>query len=153
MQDIYEEMIAACRNIAASFPPPRFYADGERWLALSRSAFNQNQQVKRCRELVLHELQDNLGHGMGHAEKVAVEAGALTYIEGERLSMGQEVRHEAGFLAQMAGLLHDLRRGEKEHAQASASAARKILEGFPSISLEKGNYIVEAIANHEAFVE
>lgn len=153
MQDIYEEMIAACRNIAASFPPPRFYADGERWLSLSRSAFNQNQQVKRCRELVLHELQDNLGHGMGHAEKVAVEAGALTYIEGERLSMGQEVRHEAGFLAQMAGLLHDLRRGEKEHAQASASAARKILEGFPSISLEKGNYIVEAIANHEAFVE
>ena len=153
MQDIYEEMIAACRNIAASFPPPRFYADGERWLALSRSAFNQNQQVKRCRELVLHELQDNLGHGMGHAEKVAVEAGALTYIEGERLSLGQEVRHEAGFLAQMAGLLHDLRRGEKEHAQASASAARKILEGFPSISLEKGNYIVEAIANHEAFVE
>ena len=153
MQDIYEEMIAACRNIAASFPPPRFYADGERWLSLSRSAFNQNQQVKRCRELVLHELQDNFGHGMGHAEKVAVEAGALTYIEGERLSLGQEVRHEAGFLAQMAGLLHDLRRGEKEHAQASASAARKILEGFPSISLEKGNYIVEAIANHEAFVE
>src|SRR4030065_1893702 len=53
----------------------------------------------------------------------------------------------------MAGLLHDLRRGEKEHAQASAAAARKILAEFPSISFEKGKYIVEAIANHEAFVE
>lgn len=153
MQDIYEEMIAACRNIAASFPPPRFYTDGERWLSLSRSAFDQNQQVKRCRELVLHELRDNLGHGMGHAEKVAVEAGALTYMEGERLSLGKGIKHEAGILAQMAGLLHDLRRGEKEHAQASASAARKILAEFPSISFEKGKYIVEAIANHEAFVE
>ena len=153
MQDIYEEMIAACREIAASFPPPRFYASCQRWLDLSRSAYDQDSQVIRCRELVLPELRDNFGHGMGHAEKVAVEAGALAYLEGERLSLGDEARQEAGILAQMAGLLHDLRRREKEHAKASAAAAGKILAELSFMASEQGKYIVEAIANHEAFVE
>jgi hypothetical protein len=153
MQDIYEEMIVACRNIAASFPSPRFYSSCRRWLDLSRSTYDRNPQVRRCRERILHELRDNFGHGMGHAEKVALEAGALAYLEGERLSLGDGTRHEAGILAQMAGLLHDIRRGEKEHAKASAAAAEKILAELSFVAVEQGKYIVEAIANHEAFVE
>jgi hypothetical protein len=153
MQDIYEEMIAVCQNIASSYPPPRFYVCCEPWLSRSHSVFHENERVQRCRELVLYELRDNFGHGMGHAEKVAVEAGALTFIEGERLALTHGVKEEAGILAQMAGLLHDLRRGEKEHAKTSASAARKILEEFPSLPSDRKKYIVEAIANHEAFVD
>ncbi len=153
MEDIYEEMMVACRNMAASFPPPRFYKNCQKWLDLSRSVYGQNLQVLRCRERVLPELRDDFGHGMGHAEKVAVEAGALAYMEGERLALGDRARQEAGVLAQMAGLLHDLRRGEREHAQASAAAARDILAEVSSLSVEQGKYIVEAIANHEAFVE
>jgi hypothetical protein len=152
MKDIYEEMIDASRAIAASFPPPRFYACYSKWLNLSRSVFRQDEQVLKCRELVFHELHDNFGHGMDHAEKVAIEAGALVYIEGARLSLGDSAKREAGLLAQIAGLLHDLRRGEKDHAKSSASAAEKILAEF-SLPPEKGRYIVEAIANHEAFVE
>ncbi|MDI6754091.1 MAG: hypothetical protein QME78_06820 [Thermodesulfobacteriota bacterium] len=153
MQDIYEEMIAACQTIAAAFPPPRFYACCESWISLSRAFFFEDGQVRRCRELILHELQDNFGHGMEHAEKVAMEAGALAGIEGERLALRDGAIREARLLAQMAGLLHDIRRGEKDHAQTSASAAGKILKGFPSLSPEQGRYIMEAIANHEAFVE
>jgi hypothetical protein len=152
MQDIYQEMIEASRRIAASFPPPRFYDCCAEWLNLSRSVFAEDEQVWRCRQIVLHELPDNFGHGLNHAEKVAIEAGALVYIEGAKLSLGDSARHEAGILVQIAGLLHDLRRGEKNHARASASIAEKILEEF-SISPENGRYIVEAIANHEAFVE
>ncbi len=152
MKDIYEEMIAASQNIAASFPQPRFYACCRESLNLSRSFFDQDPQVLRCRTFVLGELNDNLGHGTGHSEKVALEAGALAYIEGEKLSLEESLRREACLLAQIAGVLHDVKRGERDHAKASASAALTILKEF-SISREKGEYIVQAIANHEAFVE
>ncbi len=152
MKDIYEEMMAASRDIAASFPQPCFYVCCRGPLDLSRSLFDEDAQVMKCRTLVLNELEDDLGHGIDHSEKVALEAGALAYIEGERLSLEESLRREACLLAQIAGLLHDLRRGEKDHAKASAFAASRILQDS-SIFLGKGEYIVQAIANHEAFVE
>jgi len=152
MKDIYEEMIAASEEIAASFPQPRFYACCKEPLHLSCSLFNEDPQVMRCRTVVLKELSDDLGHGRDHSEKVAVEAGALAYIEGGRLLLEESLRREACLLAQIAGLLHDLRRNEKEHAKASSSVALRMLHEF-SVFPEKGEYIVQAIANHEAFVE
>jgi len=152
MKDIYEEMIAASRDIAASFPQPRFYVFCREPLNLSHSLFDEDPQVMKCRTLVLSELKDDLGHGIDHSERVALEAGALAYIEGERLSQEEFFRRETCLLAQIAGLLHDLRRNEKGHAKASAFAAARMLQEF-SISPEKGEYIVQAIANHEAFVE
>ncbi len=152
MEDIYEEMIAASQEIAASFPLPRFYTCCSQWIHLSRSLFFQDGKVLKCRAVVQKELTNNYGHGLDHAEKVAVEAGALAYIEGLRLSLQESAQHQAEILAQMAGLLHDLRRGEKDHAQSSASAAGKILRDF-SFHAEEEQMIVEAIANHEAFVE
>ncbi len=152
MKDIYEEMISASRVIADSFPQPRFYACCREPLNLSRSLYDQDAQVMRCRTLVFSELKDDLGHGKDHSEKVALEAGALAYIEGERLSLKEPLRREACLQAQIAGLLHDLRRSEKDHAKASAFAASSILEGF-SFFPTKREYILQAIANHEAFVE
>jgi len=152
MKDIYEEMMANALVIAASFPQPRFYVNCREPLDLSRSLFNEDVQVVRCRTLVLSKLDDDLGHGITHSEKVALEAGALAYIEGERLSLEESFRREACLLAQIAGLLHDLQRGEKDHAKASAFAASNILEEV-FLSPERGKHIVQAIANHEAFVE
>jgi hypothetical protein len=100
----------------------------------------------------MSELKDDLGHGIDHSEKVALEAGALAYVEGERLSLEEPLRREICLLVQIAGLLHDLRRFEKDHAKASAFAASRILKEF-SIFPEKREYIVQAIANHEAFCE
>jgi hypothetical protein len=152
MKDTYEEMIAACREIAASFPPPRFYVCCREPLDLSRSLFDEDPQVMKCRTFVYNELKDDLGHGIAHSEKVALEAGALACIEGERLSLKEPLRREACLLAQIAGLLHDLRRNEKDHAKAGASAASRMLHEF-LIFPKKGEVIVQAIANHEAFVE
>jgi len=152
MKDIYEEMMAASRDIASSFPQPSFYVCCREPLNLSRSLFDEDAQVMKCRNFVLNELKEDLGHGMNHSEKVALEAGALAYIEGERLSLEESSRNEACLLAQISGLLHDLRRNEKDHAKASASAASRILREF-SLFPKKEEYIVQAIANHEAFVE
>ena len=152
MEDIYEEMIVASRAIASSFPQPRFYTSCKEPLNLSRSLFDEDPQVMECRTLVLRELKNDLGHGINHSEKVALEAGALAYIEGGRLSLRESLRREACLLAQAAGLFHDLRRGEKDHAKASASVASSMLQEF-SIFPEKEEYILQAVANHEAFIE
>ncbi len=152
MEEIYSEMIAASREIASSFPSPRFYACCQPWMALSQTLFSADLQVLRCRTLVQGELKDNYGHGLDHVEKVAVEAGALLWIETERVSWEEERRRRAGILAQMAGLLHDLCRGEKDHARLGASEAGRILREF-SFSPEEERVIVGAIANHEAFLE
>ena len=152
MEDIYSEMIAVCRQIASSFPPPRFYACCLPWMTLSRGFFYGDPQIGQCRAVVQRELRNNYGHGLEHGEKVAVEAGALICMEAEKLSFAEPVKKRAGVLAQMAGLLHDLRRGEKDHAHLGAAAAEKILREF-SFSAEEGRMIVDAIANHEAFVE
>ena len=152
MGDIYSEMTAVSRQIAASFPPPRFYACCRQSLNLSRSLFSNDQHISKCRAIVHHELRNNPGHGLDHVEKVAVEAGALLCLEAERLMMGEPGRQRAGILVQMAGLLHDLRRGEKDHARLGAAAAGEILRDF-SFSPEEERMIVGAIANHEAFLE
>jgi len=152
MEDIYEEMIATSKAIAAAFLPPRFYSCCAESLEFSRSIFAEDQRVVTCREIAYQELRNNFGHGMDHAEKVAVEAGALAAIEGARLSLKDSSRREVNTLAQIAGLLHDLRRGEKDHAQASALAAASLLEEL-GLSPGQSRHIVEAIANHEAFVE
>ena len=152
MKDIYEEMISASLEIAASFPQPSFYVCCREPLSLSRSIFDEDAQVMKCRAFVYHELKEDLGHGIDHSEKVALEAGALTYIEGGRLSVKERVRREACALAQIAGLLHDLRRSEKDHARASASEASRVVQEFVILPEER-DFIVQAIANHEAFVE
>jgi hypothetical protein len=82
MKDIYEEMIAASRDIAASFPQPSFYVCCRRPLNLSRSLFDEDAQVMKCRTFIFNELKDDFGHGVDHSKKVALEAGALAYIEG-----------------------------------------------------------------------
>jgi HD superfamily phosphodiesterase len=105
-----------------------------------------------CRTFVLSKLKDDFGHEIDHSEKVAVEAGALAYVEGQRVSLRESSRREACLLAQIAGLLHDLRRGEKDHAKASAPVASRILQEL-SIFPKREEYIVQAIANHEAFIE
>jgi hypothetical protein len=150
--DIYSEMTAVSRQIAASFPPPRFYACCRRFLTLSQSLFSEDPRISKCRAIVYQELKNNPGHGQDHVEKVAVEAGALLCLEAEKLMMEEPGKQRAGILVQMAGLLHDLRRGEKDHARLGAAAAGEILRDL-SFSPEEERMIVGAIANHEAFLE
>ncbi len=152
MPDIYEEMIAVSREIAASFPPPRFYTCCAPSLDLSRGLFAEDKIVCRCREIVRQRLEDSFGHGIDHAEKVAVEAGALADMEARKLAMAGEEIREASVLAQLAGLMHDMRRSEKDHARPGAEEAARILDEL-SVPPQKAKNIAAAIANHEAFTE
>ncbi len=148
--DIYEEMSALSQTIAASFPRPRFYDSCRDCIRLSRSLFSGEARVERCRDIIREKLENNYGHGLEHVEKVALEAGALAFLEAQGAALKEEEDRPA-ILAQVAGLLHDLRRGEKDHARSSARAAAEII-GEMSFNPEEQRIMVEAIANHEAFV-
>ncbi len=150
MEDIYGEMMAACQKIAAAFPPPRFYGTCADDLQFSRTLFGQDPIIAVCRQRVRSRLLENYGHGLDHAEKVALEAGALVHIEGEKQSLSGPARKEAVLTAQIAGLLHDLNRSKKDHARLSARAAAEILARFHPAA-PHGQCIIQAIANHEAF--
>lgn len=145
-------MIRASRAIAASFPSPRFYDVCREDLRVSADLLARDPQIQRCRAHIRGNLQEDLGHGVEHAEKVALEAGALVHREGAALFPEGSRPRRAAVLAQIAGLLHDLCRGEKEHARASALAAAPLLDLF-SFQGEEGSWILAAIANHEAFTE
>ncbi|MGD0487951.1 MAG: hypothetical protein ABSB94_12245 [Syntrophorhabdales bacterium] len=150
--DIYDEMMICSRGIAASFPDPHFYESCASQLAHSHSIYRQAPLVARCRKVVAQELARNPSHGLDHAEKVAVEAGALVLAEGARIGLEGSDANEAAALAQVAGLLHDMRRGDKDHARSAAIAAGSLLDNL-GVPEKEREYVVQAIANHEAFVE
>jgi hypothetical protein len=80
---------------------------------------------------------------------VAVDAGAiiLTELNGGPPAADAE---RLVLLAHLAGLLHDIKRAEKDHARAGAREASGILATFALKDSER-SAITQAIANHEAF--
>jgi hypothetical protein len=55
-------------------------------------------------------------------------------------------------LAHMAGMLHDVKRKQKDHAIAGAAFSREVLQDFP-LSDDERDHVSTAIRNHEAFKE
>lgn len=150
--DIYDEMMDYSRSIATSFADPSFYESCAPELAGSLSIYRQDPLVARCRKIIAQDLACNPSHGLDHAEKVAIEAGALVLAEGARVGLVESEANGVAALAQVAGLLHDIRRGEKDHAKSGAVAAGLLLDtlGVPEKDMQ---FVAQAIANHEAFVE
>jgi hypothetical protein len=150
--DIYDEMINFSRGIAASFPDPDFYKSCASEITDSHKIYQQNPLVKDCLKAVVSDFARNQGHGLEHAEKVAIEAGAMILAEGANMDLKGSDANEVAVLAQVAGILHDMRRRDKDHARSGAIAAGLLLEKF-GLQEKERQYIVQAIANHEAFVE
>jgi hypothetical protein len=150
--DVYDEMMSCSRGIAASFPDPHFYESCAPQLADSHRIYRQTPLVDRCREVIAQDLARNPSHGLDHAEKVAVEAGTLVLAEVARIGLEGSDPDEIAALAQVAGLLHDMRRGNKDHASSGAIAAGSLLDKL-GVREKERQYVVQAIANHEAFVE
>ena len=148
--DPYLRIRRRARRIVSRFPPPSFYADFPVAVRLSQKFFIQDSRVSRLHAIVRELLEEDYGHGLTHAVKVTLDAGALVAIEclwtgWDRPDLCRRIR-----LAQMAGLLHDLRRKESEHAIAGAETARVVLRRFalPTSEVED---VAMAIRNHEAF--
>ncbi len=125
---------------------PRFYRENERSIVVSRSIYDTDETVGRIRSRLMRRT-DDFGHGMAHSELVALDAGTVVAIE-----LGIDCPELSVLIAaaHTAGLLHDIRRKEPEHAAKSAEEAIRILEEYGVPEADR-RIIVTAIRNHEAF--
>lgn len=136
---------------AEEIGPPSFYAIHKKELVLSLQSFSNNKMIHKCRAY-LDESKLHPAHGVCHCEKVALEAGAILQIESAAGDYIDNEKEELMLCAQIAGILHDIKRMEKDHTIAGSIEAERILNDF---DLEKRykRYIIAAIRNHEAFKE
>jgi hypothetical protein len=139
----------ACR-IAARFPVVDFYRDAAGAVDVSRMIFETNPLVVRLRQQVAARLEDDFGHGMLHATKVALDAGALTHIEGRVAGYTGGYLSRRICIAHCASLLHDIQRKQSNHAEQGASLATHLLAEYP-LGVDEIEDICLAIRNHEAF--
>ncbi len=150
MDAIYTRIQKRARQIVSNHPSPDFYQRCSYAQALSRQYFETNQMLEELRTFVAKHIENDFGHGMEHAIKVSIDAGALLIIENKLSGQPDEHIRRRVILAQCAGLLHDIKRKEKNHAISGASYARKILKYYP-LAQDEIEDIYRAIRNHEAF--
>lgn len=150
LKSIYASIQKRARRIAADLPLPDFYRDHADANQLSRHLLNANPDMSALNDIVAEHLQDNAGHGIEHSRKVALDAGALIIIQSRQARLPEdEIRRRTG-LSHMAGLLHDVKRNQKDHAVAGAAFSRRVLPAF-SLSAQEVDDIADAIRSHEAF--
>lgn len=151
MQPIYSLLQQAAREIAAACPEPEFYRVFPLSVIRSREMFRDNPMIRDLSRFVREETRSNLGHGLGHAEKVALDAGVIAAVEGTRASLPDRQVGRLVLMAHCAGLLHDIRRRHRQHAIIGAEAAREKLKRDHLLDEDSIDCVVFAIRNHEAF--
>ena len=152
MAPVYMRIRWRARQIAAHFPTPDFYLIHAAVHRQSLGFFDTDPAIARLKVAVAGFLEDDFGHGMKHAVKVAVDAGTLMIIEATHAGGAGKASRRQLRMAQSAGLLHDIKRKHRDHALKGAVAAREILADFPFDDDETDD-ICHAIRNHEAFKE
>ncbi|MFH1983792.1 MAG: hypothetical protein ABIL58_18280 [Pseudomonadota bacterium] len=145
----YQRMRAAARRLAAGLPAPAFYRVFQHQYARSRQFFETDTVVRRLYLQVLDMVASTMGHGIGHATAVSVDAGCLALIEAPPLTISATSTTLLR-LVQSAGLLHDICRNERDHAAAGAAAAEILLADYP-FSDNEIQCICDAIRCHVAF--
>ena len=85
MEEIYQRLMNESRCIASRYEVPEFYRRFTPALAISRRIFFDNSLLTHCRELIIPQYMDNFGHGLQHATKVSIDAGAIVLLEGENV--------------------------------------------------------------------
>ena len=150
MDAVYLEIREVARKIVARYPRPDFYGNHPSEVRDSQRFYRSDTAIVRLRKDMDGCLDDDFGHGMGHVKKVAIDAGTLVIVE-SRLAGHAEDRVQRNLLmAQCAGLLHDICRKEKFHAEKGAETALQILKAYPLVP-EEIALVCTAIRNHEAF--
>ena len=150
MKKIFRELQIEAIQIARQYPPPDFYRHFGRQVERSCLTFASDPNTKVIHNYIFENIENNYGHGIDHARKVALDAGVLILIEGESAGYTDERLLHMLHLAHCAGLLHDICRRQKQHARVGAVVAEKVLleHGFSEKDIAD---ICLAIANHEAF--
>lgn len=150
MDATYVRIRQLARQIASHYPIPDFYQDYEWENYWSYQFFEENSVIARLKSFISECIENDFGHGMDHVTKVTVDAGALMHIEGKSAGYADDVINRKVLMLQCAGLLHDIKRKEKDHAIKGADFARKILEDYP-LSPGEIDDVCISIRNHEAF--
>ena len=136
-------------RVATTLPRPVFYGNHAAEVHRAEAMLADHGLVRRCRAHLDESLLE-CAHGICHCEAVARDAGALVMIEGGMRSYPET---EVGLLAEaaiIAGLLHDIKRREADHAVRGSIEADRILKGL-QVDERRRSYITYAIRNHEAF--
>jgi len=152
MQPIYACLRERARQIVAGFPPPDFYQDHAQAHKTSRQYLKNDPILVELRQFVDDNLENDFGHGLQHAIKVTEDAGALMHIEGQAAGYAKVKLKRRIIIAQCAGLLHDIKRKNKDHARLGADRARQVLKNYP-LEQDEIEDVCRAIQNHEAFKE
>jgi len=150
MESVYVRIREKSRQIASRFPKQTFYNDFSLENKSALKIFETNAIINQLRTFVSDHLDDDFGHGIKHSVKVALDAGALTFIESKRHGYDHKKTRRLVVIAQSAGLLHDIKRKEKNHAAKGALYSEEIIRSYPFTDSEK-KAIVVAIHNHQAF--
>jgi hypothetical protein len=145
----YQDLRKLCLEFALTVGPPIFYQEKSESVELSRMAFEENETVQKCLGIVAQE-GFFAGHAEAHIRNVSIDAGAIVLIETDGLPSTGQTGQRLSFLAHIAGVLHDIKRSQPEHARLGAIEAGRILAPFDLKEAER-RMIVKAIANHEAF--
>jgi hypothetical protein len=140
------------RKLVKAALTPDFYLEETVANRYSNEFYEQNQIVQRLKSHVATQMDNNMGHGFHHAEKVSLDAGALVVIVCRTLDYSSIDTDRLVLLTHLAGLLHDIKRSEKNHAHVSADYAEDHLKTYSLTPVEISD-ICQAIRNHEAFKE
>ena len=152
MNITYARIRQRARQIVNQYPSPDFYQDYSFADELSRQYLETNPFTEKLQSYVAEHLEDDLGHGIEHALKVAIDAGTLMIIESRLGGRPEKFINRRVVIVQCAGLLHDIQRKHENHAIKGAVFAKQALKPFPFKS-EEIDDICRAIRNHEAFKE
>jgi hypothetical protein len=145
----YRRLQELSLQVASVLSSPRFYRTFRDELRHSESLLADHGLVRQCRARLDESLLE-CAHGLCHCEAVARDAGAIVLIECRERRMDAA---ETGALAEaavIAGLLHDIKRREEDHAVRGSIEAERILSEVGMDSRRRG-YVSYAIRNHEAF--
>lgn len=135
-------------EIASSLGPPRFYVEKAREVVISQRAFKEDPVIRKGFK-TMEASTGSYGHGLSHAQKVAVDAGAIIINENPSAEE-REFPKKLLLLSHLAGLFHDIKRSSPNHALAGAKEADIILKDFDITDYER-RAVRDAIRNHEAF--
>ncbi|MDJ0783244.1 MAG: hypothetical protein QNJ22_14800 [Desulfosarcinaceae bacterium] len=150
MPNVYDRLRERARAIIATCEAPAFYTDCRAACTASRQMFDTDPIISRLKAYIHRHVDEDFGHGWQHLTKVTLDAGALVHIEGKNAGYHPAYLERRMLLAQCAGLLHDFKRKEKEHARAGERHARDLLQAYPFQRMEIEDVSL-AIRNHEAF--
>jgi hypothetical protein len=145
----YQKLQSTALRMARTMPRPIFYQDHLQHIRQAEERLKTSELIKNCRAY-LDESQLECAHGLCHCEAVARDAGAIVLVEGREKNMSASAIEPLFSAAIIAGLLHDIKRREQDHAVRGSIEAERILTTL-GVDERSRTYITYAIRNHEAF--